>query len=242
MGKRKIAIKRIDDITNRQVTFSKRRSGLFKKAKELAILCDAQVGVMVFSNTDKLYEYGSSSLKSIIERYNKQKEEHPLMNAASEAKFWQREATVLRQELQHLQELHRQLMGEQLSGLGINEVKNLENQLKMSLKCVQIKKDQILTDEIKELQQKGNQICQENVELYGRIQFISKQNAELKKICEVAVLNEGNGSFNPPYTNLQLSQQPQSQSNYSCFSNSSDHVLGFSDNNFYGAEMFDSTR
>ncbi|XP_028764694.1 MADS-box transcription factor 23-like [Neltuma alba] len=109
MGKAKIAIERIDNSTNRQVTFSKRRSGLFKKARELAILCDAQIGVIVFSSTHKLYEYGSSSLKSIIDRYTKQIEEHhhPLMNSDSEAKFWQREATILRQELQHLQELHR---------------------------------------------------------------------------------------------------------------------------------------
>ncbi|XP_028782146.1 MADS-box transcription factor 23-like [Neltuma alba] len=212
MGRGKIAIKRIDNSTNRQVTFSKRRSGLLKKAKELAILCDAQVGVIVFSSTGKLHEYGSSSLKSIIDRYNKCKEEqHQLMNPASEAKFWQREATVLRQQLQRLQELHRQLMGEQVSGLGINQVNNLENQLKMSLKRVQIKKDQILTDEIKELQQKGDQISQENVELSQRIHVIKKENAELKKICEERAMNEENKSFNAPYSgNLQLSQQPQS--------------------------------
>ncbi|XP_028764691.1 MADS-box transcription factor 23-like [Neltuma alba] len=212
MGRGKIAIKRIDNSTNRQVTFSKRRSGLLKKAMELAILCDAEVGVIVFSSTGKLYEYGSSSLKSIIDRYNRHKEEqHPLMNPASEAKFWQREATVLRQQLQHLQELRRQLMGEQVSGLSINEVNNLENQLKMSLKRVQTKKDQILTDEIKELRQKGNQISQENVELCQRIQVIKKENAELKKICEERAMNEENESFSAPYTsNLQLSQQPQS--------------------------------
>ncbi|XP_028782129.1 MADS-box transcription factor 23-like isoform X2 [Neltuma alba] len=212
MGRGKIAIKRIDNLTNRQVTFSKRRSGLLKKAKELAILCDAQVGVIVFSSTGKLHEYGSSSLKSIIDRHNKHKEEqHPLMNPASEAKFWQREATVLRQQLQHLQELQRQLMGEQVSGLSINEVNNLENQLKMSLKRVQTKKDQILTDEIKERRQKGNQISQENVELCQRIQVIKKENAQLKKICEERAMNDDNESFKAPYTsNLQLSQQPQS--------------------------------
>ncbi|XP_028783680.1 MADS-box transcription factor 23-like isoform X1 [Neltuma alba] len=228
MGRGKIAIKRIDNSTNRQVTFSKRRSGLLKKAKELAILCDAQVGVIVFSSTGKLYEYGSSSMKSTIDRYNKQKdqEHHPLMNPASEAKFWQREATVLRQQLQHLQELHRQFMGEQLSGLGINELKNLENQLEMSLKNVQIKKDQILTDEIKELQHKGHQIRQENVQLHKTVEVISKENAELQtKISEASVVNEGNGNSNPtqsvsnkygshPPIHLQLSQ-PQSQSSES---------------------------
>nr|GEW84102.1 MADS-box transcription factor 27-like isoform X5 [Tanacetum cinerariifolium] len=38
MGRGKIMIRRIDNSTSRQVTFSKRRSGLLKKAKEIAIL------------------------------------------------------------------------------------------------------------------------------------------------------------------------------------------------------------
>ncbi|KAI4321098.1 hypothetical protein MLD38_034519 [Melastoma candidum] len=61
MGRGKIVIRRIDDSTSRQVTFSKRRTGLLKKAKELAILCDAEVGVVVFSSTGKLYDFSSSS-------------------------------------------------------------------------------------------------------------------------------------------------------------------------------------
>ncbi|KAG5059170.1 hypothetical protein JHK87_000199 [Glycine soja] len=62
MGRGKIVIERIDNSTSRQVTFSKRRKGLIKKAKELAILCDAQVGLVIFSSTGKLYEYASTSL------------------------------------------------------------------------------------------------------------------------------------------------------------------------------------
>ncbi|XLT24748.1 hypothetical protein HN873_056040 [Arachis hypogaea] len=54
MGRGKIAIRRIDNSTSRQVTFSKRRNGLLKKAKELAILCDAEVGVMIFSSTNSM--------------------------------------------------------------------------------------------------------------------------------------------------------------------------------------------
>ncbi|KAL9328529.1 hypothetical protein ACSQ67_003532 [Phaseolus vulgaris] len=61
MGRGKIVIERIDNSTSRQVTFSKRRKGLIKKAKELAILCDAQVGLLIFSSTGKLYEYASTS-------------------------------------------------------------------------------------------------------------------------------------------------------------------------------------
>ncbi|CAL9179060.1 unnamed protein product [Musa hybrid cultivar] len=60
MGRGKIAIRRIDNSTSRQVTFSKRRKGLLKKAKELAILCDAEVGVVVFSATGRVYDYAST--------------------------------------------------------------------------------------------------------------------------------------------------------------------------------------
>ncbi|XP_056843568.1 agamous-like MADS-box protein AGL17 isoform X2 [Raphanus sativus] len=155
MGRGKIVIQRIDDSTSRQVTFSKRRKGLIKKAKELAILCDAEVGLIIFSNTDKLYDFASSSLKSTIERFNKTRmEQQQLLNPASEVKFWQREATTLRQELHSLQETHRQLTGQQLNGLSVKELHNIESQLEMSLRGIRIKKEQILTNEIKELTRK----------------------------------------------------------------------------------------
>lgn len=60
MGRGKIEIKRIENANSRQVTFSKRRNGLLKKAQELAILCDAEVAVIIFSNTGKLFEFSSS--------------------------------------------------------------------------------------------------------------------------------------------------------------------------------------
>lgn len=60
MGRGKLVIRRIDDPTSRQVTFSKRRKGLLKKAKELAVLCDAEVGVVVFSSSGRLYDYAST--------------------------------------------------------------------------------------------------------------------------------------------------------------------------------------
>jgi hypothetical protein len=62
MGRGKIEIQRIENRTNRQVTFSKRRSGLVKKTGELGILCDADVGLIVFSCTGRLYEFSSTRL------------------------------------------------------------------------------------------------------------------------------------------------------------------------------------
>ncbi|BBG95978.1 K-box region and MADS-box transcription factor family protein [Prunus dulcis] len=91
MGRGKIEIKRIENTTNRQVTFCKRRNGLLKKAYELSILCDAEVALIVFSSRGRLYEYSNnkksksalpfdtfnlniwtcSSIRNTIERYKK---------------------------------------------------------------------------------------------------------------------------------------------------------------------------
>jgi hypothetical protein len=72
MGRGKIEIKKIENPTSRQVTFSKRRGGLLKKAHELAVLCDAEVALIIFSSTGKLFEFASSgSMQEILDRYSK---------------------------------------------------------------------------------------------------------------------------------------------------------------------------
>ncbi|RXH92659.1 hypothetical protein DVH24_033555 [Malus domestica] len=58
--KEKIKIRRIDYLPARQVTFSKRRRGIFKKAEELSILCESEVAVIIFSQTGKLFDFSSS--------------------------------------------------------------------------------------------------------------------------------------------------------------------------------------
>ncbi|XP_048129785.1 MADS-box transcription factor 23-like [Rhodamnia argentea] len=196
MGRGKIVIRRIDNTTSRQVTFSKRRNGLLKKAKELSILCDAEVGVVIFSSTGKLYDFASSSMNKVIERYGKLKEEIDQPgNPMAELKYWQREAAILRQQLQQLRENHRQLMGEELSGLSIKDLRNLENQMEISLRGVRTKKDQVLTEEIQELNRKGSLLHQENLELHKKENLFKQENVELfKKVYETRDANNINGA------------------------------------------------
>ncbi|KAL3867155.1 hypothetical protein ACJMK2_044378 [Sinanodonta woodiana] len=69
MGRKKIKITRISDERNRQVTFTKRKMGLMKKAYELSVLCDCEIGIIICSNNNKLYQYTSSDMDSILLKY-----------------------------------------------------------------------------------------------------------------------------------------------------------------------------
>jgi len=60
MGRGPVQLRRIENKINRQVTFSKRRNGLLKKAHEISVLCDAEVALIVFSTKGRLYEYSSN--------------------------------------------------------------------------------------------------------------------------------------------------------------------------------------
>ncbi|KAE8693497.1 MADS-box transcription factor 26 [Hibiscus syriacus] len=70
MGRGRVAMKRIENPVHRQVTFCKRRAGLLKKAKELSVLCDAAIGLVIFSAHGKLYELATKgTMQELIERY-----------------------------------------------------------------------------------------------------------------------------------------------------------------------------
>ena len=69
MGRRKIEIQPLTDDRNRTVTFVKRKAGLFKKAYELAVLCQVDLAVIIVGNNNKVYEFSSVDTKQLIECY-----------------------------------------------------------------------------------------------------------------------------------------------------------------------------
>ncbi|XP_065847516.1 agamous-like MADS-box protein AGL104 [Euphorbia lathyris] len=70
MGRVKLEIKRIENQTNRQVTFSKRRNGLIKKAYELSILCDIDIALIMFSPSGRLSHFsGKKRIEDVFARY-----------------------------------------------------------------------------------------------------------------------------------------------------------------------------
>ncbi|THG18478.1 hypothetical protein TEA_022266 [Camellia sinensis var. sinensis] len=72
MARGKVQMKRIENPVHRQVTFCKRRAGLLKKAKELSVLCDAEIAVLIFSANGKLYELSTKgTMQGLVGRYMK---------------------------------------------------------------------------------------------------------------------------------------------------------------------------
>ncbi|KAK7319089.1 hypothetical protein RJT34_03802 [Clitoria ternatea] len=74
MGRRKIDIELVKDPSTRQITFSKRRKGLFKKANELSFLCNAELVVVVFSPGNKPYTYGHPGVDVVATKFLNQQD------------------------------------------------------------------------------------------------------------------------------------------------------------------------
>ncbi|KAG4148198.1 hypothetical protein ERO13_D05G271250v2 [Gossypium hirsutum] len=68
-GKQKIEIKMIENQDDRLITFSKRRSGIYKKIGELSTLCGNEILFIIFSPAGKPFTFGDPSIESIVNRF-----------------------------------------------------------------------------------------------------------------------------------------------------------------------------
>lgn len=71
MGRRKIEIQPIHEERNRTVTFIKRKAGLFKKAHELAVLCQVDVAVIILGSNNTFYEFSSVDVDEMLKYYRR---------------------------------------------------------------------------------------------------------------------------------------------------------------------------
>jgi MADS-box transcription factor len=179
MGRGKVQLKRIENKINRQVTFSKRRSGLLKKAHEISVLCDAEVGLIIFSTKGKLYEFSTEScMDKILERYERYSyAEKVLVSSESEIQGnWCHEYRKLKAKVETIQKCQKHLMGEDLESLNLKELQQLEQQLESSLKHIRSRKNQLMHESISELQKKERSLQEENKVLQKEL--VEKQKAQ----------------------------------------------------------------
>ncbi|KAJ9690897.1 hypothetical protein PVL29_013180 [Vitis rotundifolia] len=67
--KKKMGRKKIEKKSSLEVTFSKRRTGLFKKAGDVCVLCGAEAAVIVFSPGGKAFVFGHPTADAVIDRF-----------------------------------------------------------------------------------------------------------------------------------------------------------------------------
>ncbi|KAM7483106.1 hypothetical protein LguiB_007689 [Lonicera macranthoides] len=187
MGRGRVQLKRIENKINRQVTFSKRRSGLLKKAHEISVLCDAEVALIVFSTKGKLCEYATDScMERILERYERYSyAERQLVPTDLESQgSWTLEHAKLKARIEVLQKNQKHVMGEDLDSLSLKELQNLEHQLDSALKHIRSRKNQLMYESISELQKKDKALQEENNLLSKKVKNKEKelaQNAEFEQ-------------------------------------------------------------
>ncbi|XP_076954078.1 agamous-like MADS-box protein MADS9 isoform X2 [Bidens hawaiensis] len=155
MGRGKIEIKRIENTSNRQVTYSKRKNGIIKKAKEIRVLCDANVSLVISRSSSKMHEYCSpkTNLIDMLDRYQR----------LSGNKLWdakhenlQNEIDRIKKENESMQIELRHLKGEDITSLNYEELIGLEDALENGLTNIREKKD-----EIPKIMRKREQVLEE---------------------------------------------------------------------------------
>ncbi|XP_047314189.1 agamous-like MADS-box protein AGL62 [Impatiens glandulifera] len=91
--------------SNLQVTFSKRRTGVFKKCSELTTLCGVQMLTIVFSPGKKVFTFGHPSVDKIINRIMGTNDASSSMGLSRET-----QQLVESQQLSNVQDLNNQIM------------------------------------------------------------------------------------------------------------------------------------
>ncbi|CAL9111099.1 unnamed protein product [Musa textilis] len=208
MVREKIQIKKIDNTAARQVTFSKRRRGLFKKAAELSVLCDADVALIVFSSTGKLFEFCNSSMKKTIEKHsthskNLEKHDQPFLDLNLDSNNY----ASLKKQIAEASLQLRQMRGEALEKLTVEELQQLEKTLEAGLGRVIDRKGAQFMQQINSLQQKAAQLAEENVRLRRRVLEMPNMGRQVVADKDNVVNEDGQSSES--VTNASHSGGPQ---------------------------------
>ncbi|CAL5004518.1 unnamed protein product [Urochloa decumbens] len=160
MARGKVQLRRIENPVHRQVTFCKRRAGLLKKARELSVLCDARIGIIIFSAHGKLYDLATAgTMEELIERYKTASGEAALQGDGGGGEHRmdpKQETMVLQQEINLLQKGLRYIYGNRANEhMTVEELNALERYLEIWMYNIRSAKMQIMIQEIQALKSKA---------------------------------------------------------------------------------------
>ncbi|AED97991.1 AGAMOUS-like 31 [Arabidopsis thaliana] len=164
MGRKKVEIKRIENKSSRQVTFSKRRNGLIEKARQLSILCESSIAVLVVSGSGKLYKSASGdNMSKIIDRYEiHHADELEALDLAEKTRNY----LPLKELLEIVQS---KLEESNVDNASVDTLISLEEQLETALSVTRARKTELMMGEVKSLQKTENLLREENQTLASQV-------------------------------------------------------------------------
>nr|UBT84118.1 MADS-affecting flowering-related transcription factor 1 [Arabis auriculata] len=191
MGRRKVEIKRIENKSSRQVTFSKRRNGLIEKARQLSILCESSVAVLVVSASGKLYNSSSGdNMSNIIDRYGIQHaDELKALDLAEKTRSYLPHKELLELVQSSLEERN-------VDNVSVDSLISMEEQLETALSVTRARKTELMMELVKTLQKKEKLLKEENQVLASQM----GRNTSLVTDDERAMSPENNSGNYPPET------------------------------------------
>ncbi|GLU14463.1 hypothetical protein SLE2022_310310 [Rubroshorea leprosula] len=183
MVRGKVQMKRIENPVHRQVTFCKRRAGLLKKARELSVLCDAEIGLLIISDHGKLYELATKgTMQELIEKYMKssgghrrgdQPDDHMTMEMSQNLDVVKEEVHMLKQEIDTLQKCLSRYMFEgaiEVGTMPLDELLLLEKHLELRICHTRSAKMDIMLQEMQSLRDKEGMLKALNTLLQEKVQ------------------------------------------------------------------------
>ncbi|XP_064976472.1 MADS-box transcription factor 51 isoform X4 [Musa acuminata AAA Group] len=178
----RVELRRIENRISRQVRFSKRRGGLFKKAYELAVLCDAEVALVVFSPAGKLYEFSSVlSLENTIDRYKNFMKEDRYVGKHDDPKQDLRIQKAIPNYWRLLKDFDK---------LNMDDLDRLENDICVALKWIRSRKS--MMDSLANLSAKEKSLLEERRLLQSAL--IMEEGSDSKKIADNSAAAEAAGT------------------------------------------------
>ncbi|KAH7850128.1 hypothetical protein Vadar_028319 [Vaccinium darrowii] len=189
MVRGKTQMKRIENPTNRQITFCKRRNGILKKAFELSVLCDAEVALIVFSPAGKLYEFASSSTRETMERYRERWKDVQVDHTLEEKilQHLKEDAAEMTKKIEAIEVARRRLLGEGLELCTNEELQQIEQQLERSVSKVRSRKMQVFKKQVNQFKEKEKSLEAENATLRDKLGIRNQEPSE--EIATVASTN-----------------------------------------------------
>ncbi|CAN8298991.1 unnamed protein product [Cochlearia groenlandica] len=190
MGRKKLEIKRIENKSSRQVTFSKRRNGLIEKARQLSVLCDASVALLVVSASGKLYSFSSGdNLVNILDMYGKQHDDDDIK--------------ALSKSLDHgshhelLDIVESELVRSNAGNVSVDSLVQLEDHLETAITVTRARKRELMLKLFESLKEKEKLLKEENQVLASQME---KNNLEREEADNMDISPAQISDINLPVT------------------------------------------